>query len=176
MTVAPAVVRAAREGDAPAIAEIYNQGIADRGATFETALRTPADVAEWLREGDRFPTLVAEVNGAVVGWGRLSRYRPRACYAGIAECSIYLDRQARGRGAGRLLLDGLIADARSRGFWKLVGRIFPFNTASRALCRSCGFREVGTYEKHAQLDGRWLDVIIVERLLGPGMEKDDARV
>ena len=92
-------------------------------------------------------------------------HRPRVCYAGIGEFSIYLDRAARGRGVGRQLLDALIGVARERGYWKLVSRIFPFNTASRSLCRSCGFREVGVYEKHAQLDGQWIDVVIVERLI-----------
>ncbi len=158
-------IRPALEADASAIAAIYNQGIADRSATFETDPRTATDVAEWIRQRDRYPTLVADAGGQVVGWARLSGYRPRACYAGIAEFSIYLDRGARGRGVGRQLLERLVAEARASGYWKLVARIFPFNTASRALCRACGFREVGVYEKHAQLDGRWLDVIIVERLL-----------
>jgi phosphinothricin acetyltransferase len=66
---------------------------------------------------------------------------------------------------GRTLLDALVGVAKDRGDWKLVSRIFPFNTASRALCRACGFREVGVYEKHGRLDGRWLDVVIVERLI-----------
>ena len=161
----PLVIREAAASDAPAIAAIYNQGIADRGATFETEPRTVADIEAWILERARFPTLVAELNGRVVGWARLSSYRTRACYAGIAECSVYLDRAARGQGAGRQLLEALILAARERGFWKLVSRVFPFNAASRALCRACGFREVGVYEKHAQLDGRWLDVVIVERLL-----------
>lgn len=114
----------------------------------------------------RYPLLVAvDDRDAVLGWAALSSYRSRNCYAGIAEFSIYLDRAARGRGMGRPLLDALIDVARERGFWKLVSRIFPFNAASRALCRACGFREVGTYEKHAQLEGRWLDVVIVERLI-----------
>jgi len=158
-------IRPAAHADAAAVANIYNQGIADRGATFETTLRTPADIDSRIREHDRFPILVAEEDGHVIGWAGTGSYRPRACYAGIAEVSVYLDRAARGRGVGRQLLEALIAAARERGFWKLVSRVFPFNTASRALCRSCGFREVGTYEKHASLDSRWLDVIIVERLI-----------
>lgn len=170
----PANIRPARPGDAPAIAEIYNQGIADRSATFETEPRSPADIDRRLREEKQFPLLIAEQGGEVIGWAALSSYRPRACYAGIAEFSIYLERRARGRGLGRPLLEALIEAARLRGYWKLVSRIFPFNTASRALCRACGFREVGVYHKHARLDGRWLDVVIVERLIeenltgGPG--------
>ena len=158
-------IRAARATDAAAIAGIYNQGIEDRGATFETQLRTADDIAPTLSETANFPTLVAIDGDAVVGWAGLSVYRARACYAGIAEFSIYLDRTARGRGVGRQLLTSLIDVARDRGYWKLVSRIFPFNTGSRALCRSCGFREVGVYEKHSRLDGDWLDVVIVERLI-----------
>lgn len=161
----PITIRLAEERDASAIAAIYNQGIAERAATFETEPRTADDIRARLHDRFHFPTLVAEDDGAVVGWAGLSSYRPRACYAGIAEFSVYLDRAARGRGIGRQLLDALVASARDRGCWKLVSRVFPFNTASRALCRACGFREVGVYEKHGRLDGHWLDVVIVERLI-----------
>lgn len=164
-------VREAAPDDAGAIAEIYNQGISDRCATFETVLRTPADIADRFGTHDRFPTIVLEEQGRVIGWASLSSYRPRACYAGIAEFSIYLDRRARGRGLGRPLLNALVDTARQRGYWKLVSRIFTFNQASRALCRACGFREVGVYEKHGQLDGAWLDVVIVERLIPENLEK-----
>jgi phosphinothricin acetyltransferase len=158
-------IREAVPGDAESIAAIYNQGIEDRVATFETQLRTATDIRERLAEAERFPILVALDGDRVVGWAGLSAYRPRACYAGIAEFSIYFDRAARGRGLGRQLLTALIDTARDRGYWKLVSRVFTFNAASRAVCRSCGFREVGIYEKHARLDGRWLDVVIVERLI-----------
>ncbi len=164
-------IRNARTTDAAVIAAIYNQGIADRGATFETVPRTEADLAARLSDQDRYPVLVAtDEAGRVLGWASLGSYRPRECYAGIAEFSIYLDRDARGQGIGRRLLGALVETAEQRGFWKLVSRIFPFNTASRALCRACGFREVGTYEKHAQLDGQWLDVVIVERCLVPSAQ------
>jgi L-amino acid N-acyltransferase YncA len=158
-------IRPAATVDADAIARIYNQGIDERGATFETAPRSAEDIRTRLRDHAQYPVLVAEDAGTVIGWAGLSSYRPRPCYAGIAEFSIYLDRTARGRGVGRQLLEALITAARERGFWKLVSRVFPFNTASRALCRACGFREVGVYEKHGCLDGRWTDVVIVERLL-----------
>jgi phosphinothricin acetyltransferase len=159
-------IRGARLGDAAAIADIYNQGISGRGATFETVLRTPEDIRKTLQTGGRqYPFLVAEREGQVVGWASVSTYRPRACYAGIGEFSIYIDEAARGLGVGKQLLDALIAAAEQAGFWKLLSRVFPFNTGSRKLCAACGFREVGTYEKHAKLDGQWLDVIIVERLI-----------
>jgi phosphinothricin acetyltransferase len=159
-------IRMAEAGDAAAIADIYNVGIAERAATFETEPRSVTQIAERLLTLGRFPLLVAvdSANG-VVGWAGLSEYSPRACYSGIAEFSIYLRPDARGQGTGTLLLNALVESARERGFWKLVSRVFPTNTASRALCRACGFREVGIYEKHGQLDGRWLDAVIVERLL-----------
>jgi phosphinothricin acetyltransferase len=159
-------VRPASIEDAAAIAAIYNQGIAERAATFETAPRTVDDIVHRLADTTRYPLLVAtEHDGTVVGWAGLSAYRPRACYAGIGEFSVYLDSAARHRGIGRQLLQALIDVARQRGYWKLLSRIFLFNTASRALCKAVGFREVGIYEKHGQLEGRWLDVVIVERLI-----------
>jgi phosphinothricin acetyltransferase len=158
-------IRQAGHDDAAAIAEIYNQGIAERAATFETEPRSADDIRSRLGDQARFPLLVAEDAGTVIGWAGLSSYRPRACYAGIVEFSIYLDRAVRGRGVGRQLLEALVGAARGRGYWKLVSRIFPFNTASRALCRACGFREVGVYEKHGCLYGQWIDVVIVERLI-----------
>jgi L-amino acid N-acyltransferase YncA len=171
MTIDP--IRLATAADAPAIADIYNHGIAARGATFETALRTPADIEAWLGEPGRYPTLVLERDGRVAGWANLSAYRPRACYAGIAEWSLYVDEGARGQGIGRRLLAALIDAARERGYWKLVSRIFTFNAASLAVCRRCGFREVGIYEKHGRLDGRWLDVVVVERLIPENLTLSD---
>lgn len=159
-------IRPAVAADAPAIAAIYNQGIAERSSTFEIVPRSAQDIVQRLGEIERHPLLVAvDATDAVIGWAGLGNYRPRDCYAGIGEFSVYLDAQARGRGVGRQLLEALIDAARTRGYWKLLSRIFPFNTASRALCRSVGFREVGVYEKHGQLEGRWLDVVIVERLI-----------
>ena len=163
-------IREAEAADAEAIARIYNQGIEERAATFETQPRTAHDIAMKLAERERYPILVATDGDALIGWAGLSTYRPRACYSGIAEFSIYLDRTARTRGIGRRLLIALVDAARARGYWKLVSRVFPFNTASRALCQACGFREVGIYEKHGQLDGHWIDVVIVERLIRENMD------
>jgi L-amino acid N-acyltransferase YncA len=161
-------VRAARASDAADIARIYDQGIADRVATFETKERTAADIAALLadREG-RYPTVVVERDGRAIAWAGASEYRPREVYAGIAEFSVYVDRDARGTGAGMAAMKGLIAACEAKGFWKLVSRVFPENTASRRLLASLGFREVGTYERHAKLDGHWKDVVIVEKRIGP---------
>lgn len=156
-------VRLATPADAPAIATIYNQGIEDRVATFETRLRTPEEIIGWF-DGIH-PLVVVEQEDAVIAFASSSSYRARECYAGIAEFSVYVQRAFRGYGAGRLALQGLIQEAVAAGFWKLLSRIFPENAASRALVRGFGFREVGIYEKHAQLDGVWRDVVIVEKLL-----------
>jgi len=157
-------VRAASVADAATIAQIYNAGIADRIATFETRLRTEDDILPWF--DDCHPVVVVEEDATVIAFAATSTYRPRDCYAGIAEFSVYVARDARGRGAGRYAMEELLAAAEAAGYWKLVSRVFLDNAASRRLLASLGFREVGVYERHAQLDGVWRDVVIVERLLG----------
>ncbi len=155
--------RAAVPADAEEIARIYNEGIEDGTATFETRPRTGEDVRKWF---DGFhPITIVEDAGRIVAFAATFSYRPRDCYAGIAEASVYVERASRGLGAGRAAVEALIREAANAGFWKLVSRVFPENTASRALCRSLGFREVGLYEKHGRLNGAWRDVVIVERLI-----------
>jgi phosphinothricin acetyltransferase len=163
--------RSAVRTDARAIAEIYNQGIADRVATFETRERTPADIETDLADrGSRHPTVVLQRDGEVVAVAWASPYRPRDCYAGIAEFSVYTLRSARRTGAGTVVLEELIRQCELRGFWKLVSRIFPENTCSLTLCRRLGFREVGVYRRHGRLDGVWRDCVIVEKLLRAAAE------
>jgi phosphinothricin acetyltransferase len=156
-------VRVANEADAAAIAAIYNQGIEDRVGTFEIERRTEAMVAAWF-DGVH-PMVVVEQDGEIVAYASTSSYRPRACYAGIVEFSVYVRRDWRGKGAGRLAMTRLLEECERAGFWKLVSRVFVENAASRGLLRSLGFREVGIYEKHGQLDGVWRDVVIVEYVL-----------
>jgi L-amino acid N-acyltransferase YncA len=163
-------VRVASAGDAEAIARIYNEGVEDRLATFETRTQAPGNVRGWVEEG--FPLVVLENDGGeVVAWASAPTYRPgKPYYRGVAEFSVYVARAARGRGAGRAVMEALVAEAERRGLWKLVSRIFPENEASLALCRALGFREVGLYRRHGRLDGEWRDVVIVERLLGPAAD------
>ena len=101
-----------------------------------------------------------------MAWAGAGPYRSRPAYAGVAEHSVYVARAARGTGAGRAALDALCRAYEERGFWKLVSRIFPENTASLALHERCGFRVVGVYRRHGKLDGEWRDCVIVEKLLG----------
>ena len=162
--------RPARPADAAAIARIYNEGIKDRLATFETRPRTGDDVRAWFAEG--FPLVVVEKEGAVLAWASAPPYsRERDVYREVAEFSVYVARAGRRRGAGRAAMKALLAEAEARGFWKLVGRIFPENEASLALCRALGFREVGIHRRHGKLDGAWRDVVVVERLLGEAAEE-----
>ena len=169
MTAVAHRTRLATPADAGAIAAIYNEGIADRIATFETEPRTTAQIEAQLRDkGERFPTVVAERDGRVVAWATAGAYRSRPAYAGVAEHSVYVAREARGTGAGRAALEAFCRVYAERGFWKVVSRIFPENAASLALHERCGFRVVGVYRRHGKLEGAWRDCVIVERLLDEG--------
>jgi L-amino acid N-acyltransferase YncA len=163
--------RLATPADCEAIARIYNQGIEDRVATFEARLRTSEDIAGWF-DGVH-PVIVVERRAEqdatqedeTIAFARVSNYRPRECYAGIAEVSAYVAREWRGRGAGRVAMNALFDAALAGGFHKLVSRVFPENVASLRMIAALGFREVGVYRRHGQLDGVWRDVVIVEKLL-----------
>jgi L-amino acid N-acyltransferase YncA len=165
-----ATIRRATVADAEAVARIYNQGIEERQATFETRPRSAAELRSAI-DGPGSPAfLVAECDGGVVGWARLGRHSDRDCYAGVGEASIYVDRGARGQGLGRRLFDALAEGAERDGYWKVVGLLFPTNAASLALCRSAGCREVGEFRHHGRLGGKWRDVMLVERLLGEALQ------
>lgn len=160
------VVRPARDDDAVAIGRIYNQGIEERVATLETEQRTPEERRAWLAARDsRHPVVVVERDGTVIGWASLNVFNPREAYRHVADISVYVDRVKRGKGAGTALLGRLIELAREIGFHKLVLAGFPHNAAGVALYRRLGFREVGVYREQGQLDGRWVDVLLMELLL-----------
>jgi L-amino acid N-acyltransferase YncA len=158
------VLRPARPGDAERIAAIYNQGIEDRVATFETRPRTADEAAEWL--DGRLPVVVAERDGVVVGFARVSPYSDRCVYDGVGVHGVYVDRAARSAGIGRALLEEVAAASEQTGLYKLTARIFTDNEPSLAVHRAAGFREVGVQRRHGRLDGEWKDVVLVERLLG----------
>jgi len=159
-------VRAAAAADAAAIARIYNQGIEDRLATLETELRTPDERRQWMAaRGPRHPVVVAETGGEVVGWASLNRFNSRPAYDHVADISVYIERGWRGRGVGRRLIEALVALGRALDYHKLVLAAFPFNAAGMALYQRAGFRAVGVYREQGLLDGAWVDVIVMERLL-----------
>ncbi len=157
-------VRPALPADAGPICEIYNAAIAERSSTFETEPRAARDFEERIASV-RFPLLVGDSRGAVVGWAGVAPYSSRRCYAGVGECSVYVAVKARGRGAGTMLTEALAAAADASGFHKLLGKLFTDNVASIRLVEHCGFCSVGLHRRHGQLDGNWRDVLVVERLL-----------
>jgi L-amino acid N-acyltransferase YncA len=157
-------IRPASTSDASAVAAIYNEGIEDRLATFETDPRSADDVRGWLSEG--LPFLVAVRGDEVVGWARVAPYSDRCVYQGVGEHGVYVARAARGGGVGRRLLEALCDEAERAGLYKLTSRVFTDNAASRAVHAAAGFHEVGVQRRHGRLDGHWKDCVLVERLLG----------
>ncbi|AZS19397.1 arsinothricin resistance N-acetyltransferase ArsN1 family A [Caulobacter sp. FWC26] len=164
MTANTLTARPATIADADAMAAIYNEGMEDRVATFETSLRTAQDLAGWF-DGQHPVIAVVDQDNQVVAYAATFSYADRCCYAGIAEFSVYVRRSHRGKGVGVVAMTALIDAAAEAGFWKLLSRVFVENKASLGLLHSVGFREVGVHEKHGKLDGVWRDVVAVERVL-----------
>ena len=160
------VLRPATAGDAEAICRVYNQGIEDRIATLETELRTPEERRQWLAaRGPRHPVYVAEAEEIIVGWSSLNVYNPRPAYQYVADFSVYVERGWRGKGVGRRLLEHLIEQARALGYHKMMLSTFPFNASGLALYERMGFSQAGVFHEMGQLDGRWVDTLIMEKLL-----------
>lgn len=159
-------IRDAIATDAACIAAIYNQGIVDRIATLEVEERTPEERVQWLAtRGTRHPVLVAELDGKVVGWGSLNQFNPRKAYDFVADFSVYVERSWRGKGVGSALLLTLIDRARQLGYHKMVLSAFLWNAAGIALYERFGFRTIGTYKEQGLLDGKWVDTVIMEKIL-----------
>jgi phosphinothricin acetyltransferase len=157
-------IRRADPGDAAQIAAIYNEGIAEREATFETRQRGTAEVAGWTVRP--LPVLVAEHEDRVVGFARIGPYSEREVYSGIGEHAVYVASDARRLGVGLALLEALAGAAEEVGLYKLTSRIFSTNRASIRLHEAAGFTIVGVQRHHGQLDGVWRDCVLVERLVG----------
>lgn len=151
-------VRDLRPDDWPAVRAIYEDGIRS-GATFET------EAPSWEAWDAAHPELrlVAEPDGAVVGWAALSPASPRHCYRGVGDVSVYAGESARGAGVGRLLLEKLVVRSEQAGYWTLNAALFPENEASLRLHRSCGFRDLGVRHGLGEAAGIWRDVLLLER-------------
>jgi L-amino acid N-acyltransferase YncA len=146
--------------DWPTVRAIYLEGIATGNATFE---RSAPEWERWEEGHLRACRLVARAAEVVVGWAALSPVSRRPVYAGVAEVSVYVSAQARGQGVGTALLSRLVEDSQRAGIWTLQAGIFPENTASIELHKRAGFRVVGVREKIGSMDGRWRDVVLLER-------------
>ncbi len=153
-------IRSMGENDSDTVLSIFSEGISTGIATFET--KCP----DWNEFNQRFlesPRLVAEKDGRVVGWVVLSPVSSRQCYHGVAEISLYVSGQERGKGLGHQLLKALIEISEKEGFWTLQGTINELNHASIELLKKCGFRMIGFRDRIAKRDGIWQNTVIMER-------------
>lgn len=153
-------IDAMRDDDWEVVCRIYREGIATGDATFET--EAPA-WEKWDAGHLKAGRIVARDGDALLGWAALSPVSGRCVYAGVAEVSLYVGADHRGRGVGRRLLEALVEASEQAGIWTLQAGIFPENTASLALHQACGFRKVGRRERIGQRDGVWRDVVLMER-------------
>jgi len=159
-------VRLARGDDAEAIRAIYNLEVLESTVTFDLEPRSLDDQRAWIaRHQGAYPAVVADDDGAVVGFGSLSPFRERPAYATTVEDSLYVARTRRGAGVGRAVLEELVALARRQGFHTVVGRIAGDNAASMAVHERCGFELVGVEREVGRKFGRWLDVAVLQRML-----------
>ncbi|HZO95022.1 MAG TPA: arsinothricin resistance N-acetyltransferase ArsN1 family A [Candidatus Baltobacteraceae bacterium] len=173
MPAPPVHVRSARDDDLDAIRHVYNQGIEDRIATLDEEPKSREDIAAWWAQHQgRYAVLVADdANGAVVGWAALNPYSHRCAYRGVADLSIYVAREARGRGVGSALLSALERTANQHAFHKIVLFALTSNVVGQRLYRRFGYREVGVFREQGRLDGRFVDVVAMEKIVGPSMEQ-----
>lgn len=160
-------IREATLHDIPYITKIYNQGIEDRIATLETRRREDAEIGSWIttRE-ERYKVIVIEDQESIVrGWASINVFNSRCCYSGVGDLSIYIERDMRGKGLGKVLFRCLLNTAKEQEFHKLVLSTFEFNEAGKRLYKALGFREVGTYVNQGILDGSFVNITIMEKLI-----------
>ena len=166
MNASPLNIRRAQPSDAAAIADIYNEAVLTTTATFDTEPKGEEERTQWLQShDDRHPILVAEVNGAVVGWASLTQWSDRAAYADTAESSFYVHSTHRGRGIGRRLKQAIVDEARRLGYHTLIARITEGSAESLHLNESAGYVRVGTLKEVGRKFGRLLDVHILQKML-----------
>lgn len=163
---APLVIRPAESRDARAIGEIYDEAASGGMATFATGPHSEDERRAWLAaRAERAPVWCGLLEDDVVAWSAIAPFSHRSWYAGVGEYTVYVAGRCHGRGVGRTMLRALAEAAPSFGYWKLVGMILPENAAGLALAHGSGFHTVGTHRAHAQREGEWRDVTIVERHL-----------
>lgn len=157
-------IRPMTAGDAAAVLAIYQAGLDAGNASFEVT--APSWEAFDVTRLPAHRLVAVDPGDTVLGWVAVTPVSARQVYAGVVEHSVYVDDAARGRGAGRALLDALIHSTEAAGIWTIQSAVFPENAASRALHRAAGFREVGIRERigrHAAAGNRWRDVVFLER-------------
>lgn len=156
--------RLATTGDLESILYIYNQGIEDRIATLEEDQKTKEYMAEWFtNHTERFAIIVVENEEEILGWASLNPYSNRCAYAGVADLSIYIRRDYRGKGVGSVLLKEIELIAVRNNFNKIILFTFPFNDLGQRLYRKNNYREVGILKNQGKLDGQFVDVMIMEK-------------
>ncbi|MFE5431663.1 arsinothricin resistance N-acetyltransferase ArsN1 family A [Peribacillus simplex] len=160
------IIREAMEADIDSIKVIYNQGIEDRVATLETEMKDQTYMEEWFAKHiGRYKVIVADQEGEIVGWASLNPYNSRDAYKGVADLSVYISRDHRGKGVGGLLLQSIEKLAKENAFNKIVLFTFPFNQMGQGLYKKRGYREVGVFKNQGILDGEFVDVMAMEKLL-----------
>ncbi|HEY9716476.1 MAG TPA: N-acetyltransferase family protein [Trichormus sp.] len=167
-SIVPVVVREAKPSDVVTIHTIYNQYVKASAATFAMVPETLADRQSWYESHvkSNMPVFVASVDGKAIGWSSISTYNSRCAYSQSAEVSVYLEPGQLGKGYGSLLLDAAVAQSAKRDIHCLVAQVCTENTASVALFKSRQFREVGILREIGRKFDRWLDVMLLQRLLG----------
>lgn len=159
-------VRPISPTDLPQVLEIYNQGIIDRIATLEEDPKDLEFMEKWLADrGERHPVLIASSHDKIVGWASINRYSHRCAYNGVGDLSIYIERASRGRGVGTQLLEAIHQEGARLGYHKLLLFTFPFNKLGQGLYRKMGYREVGIFREQGRIDGRFVDVMAMEKIL-----------
>ena len=159
-------VRLVEPADAEALRDIYNREVEGSTVTFDMVPRTLSEQAAWIDEhSGSYPALVAVADGAVVGYASLSPYRPRPAYATTVESSVYVHHAARGLGVGATLMEAIVESAAAHGFHSIIARIVGDHEASIALHAKVGFEVIGREHEVGRKFGRWLDVVIMQRML-----------
>jgi L-amino acid N-acyltransferase YncA len=144
----------------PPVKAIYEAGLETGNASFQTSAPS---WEEWDATHLKHSRLVALDGDTVLGWAALTPVSDRCVYAGVAEVSVYIDNNSRGKGIGKTLLQALITESEKNGLWTLQAGIFPENIASLQLHAKAGFRTIGTREKIGQMNGKWRDTVLLER-------------